>query len=80
VSTGHVAELMFKSVHTTTRSLPNTISMPLCDYAGACREAWGERLAQLKQQELQEIADARHKAQEVRRWFHGMDDKGHCLY
>lgn len=30
------------------------------------REAWGGRLAQLKQQELQEIADAREKAAEVR--------------
>lgn len=30
------------------------------------REAWGGRLAQLKQQELQEIAEAREKAAEVR--------------
>jgi hypothetical protein len=31
----------------------------------ACREAWGERLSQLKQQELREVAEAREKAEEV---------------
>jgi hypothetical protein len=30
------------------------------------REAWGGRLAQLKQQELQEVAEARERAAEVR--------------
>jgi len=30
------------------------------------REAWGERLVQLRQQELQEVAEAREKALEVR--------------
>lgn len=38
----------------------------VCTHAHVCREAWGERLAQLKQQELQEIAEAREKAAEVR--------------
>lgn len=45
------------------------VSVSCARHVRTCREAWGERLAQLKQQELQEITDARHKAQEVRGWM-----------
>lgn len=37
----------------------------LCCVSG-CREAWSQRLAQLKQEEEQEAADARERALQVR--------------